>query len=473
VTPPDNSFEASGSGELFRHVQAFCAANREARAHLRGGTNALLRYIDRLETERRTADSLPSGAPQVFKRGLDLIVSGTLLVVLSPVLLFLCVAIKLDSRGPVFFKQSRLGAHGRPFWMIKFRTMISNASARREAIDKRIAGGPIFKIQNDPRVTRLGRLLRRSSLDELPELLNVVRGDMSLVGPQARIATGNFGDRRSSLSMLPGVTGVWRFGERWLAAPEEMAVLESWYLIHWSLRLDLKLLLLSIVPTRLSEKSRTLASARRRARAVAREEDVKALEAPQTSLVDADLGWEHHRDEELLPLYRLYGVDVARYVDALVHDTETANEIAFDSLGRVARRFEEIDRDSGEAEDLRFSVQVFRDARRAALNYLRGHSNPARYSGTEARMERALYVLDDHFSFVSEKQDAFRAALEYLPEDQREVLVLRHFLGLRDEDIAATLERSMLAVENLRREARRALLKRLHEDERAIQDLIE
>ncbi len=183
----------------------------------------------------------------VVKRGFDILVSGALLILLSPVLLGLAVAIRLDSPGPALYRQARRGRNGSTFTILKFRTMFGDAERRRDdLLHLNEVDGPLFKIKGrDPRVTRLGGVLRRWSLDELPQLWNVLRGDMSLVGPRPFVVheadriTG-WGLRR--LDTTPGITGPWQVLGRNDLAFEEMVKLDYLYATNWSLWWDLRIL---------------------------------------------------------------------------------------------------------------------------------------------------------------------------------------------------------------------------------------
>lgn len=184
----------------------------------------------------------------LVKRAFDLIGSALLLAMLSPLMLLIAVAIKLTSPGPIIFAQERYGLNKRRFRMLKFRTMVSNAEALQSSLEcKNEVDGPCFKIKNDPRVTRLGRLLRRTSLDELPQLINVLRGEMSLVGPRPLPVRDveHFVEpwpmRR--FSVLPGLTCLWQIGGRCRLAFDEWVRLDLEYIDNWSLRLDLRILL--------------------------------------------------------------------------------------------------------------------------------------------------------------------------------------------------------------------------------------
>ena len=204
----------------------------------------------------------------IAKRALDFVVATTLLTVLAPVLLLIAVLIKLDTPGPVIFSQERVGSrrvrHGKPAWelrtfrLYKFRSMVRNASSSlHEAHVKAFVEGRVtgddprsrFKLQNDPRVTRVGAFLRRTSLDELPQLVNVVRGDMSLVGPRPvpLYEVSHYrNEHRERFAAVPGITGLWQISGRCSLPFEEMFRLDVEYVRNQSLRLDLKILALTI-----------------------------------------------------------------------------------------------------------------------------------------------------------------------------------------------------------------------------------
>ena len=163
-----------------------------------------------------------------------------------PVMLFLIIAIKLDSAGPVFYRANRVGRKGRHFTCYKFRTMCQNADVLKESLQhQNERDGVLFKISNDPRVTRVGRLLRKYSLDELPQLYNVLRGDMSLVGPRPPIASEveqyDISHLRR-LDVLPGMTGLWQVEARQDPSFDSYISLDTAYVENWSLWLDLKIL---------------------------------------------------------------------------------------------------------------------------------------------------------------------------------------------------------------------------------------
>ncbi|MCA1709091.1 MAG: sugar transferase, partial [Actinobacteria bacterium] len=167
--------------------------------------------------------------------------AGLLLVLVAPVLLGIAIAVRCDG-GPVLFRQSRVGRHGKPFRMIKFRSMERNAEERRsEFEDSNDADGPLFKLVDDPRVTKVGAFLRRYSLDELPQLFNVLTGSMSLVGPRpplpAEVATYSR-DAQRKLLVKPGLTGLWQISGRSDLSWEESVRLDLRYVENWSLALD-------------------------------------------------------------------------------------------------------------------------------------------------------------------------------------------------------------------------------------------
>ncbi len=187
------------------------------------------------------------GWPMFCKRLLDVSLSSLLLVALLPVFLIVALLIKLDGSGPVFFVQDRVGLNKRRFRMYKFRTMSCDAEKQQAALEYRNeANGPVFKIRNDPRVTRLGKFLRKASIDELPQLLNVLMGDMSLVGPRplpVRDYQGFDQDRvRRRFSVPPGITCLWQVNGRSDVSFEKWMELDLDYIDHWSLWLDVKLL---------------------------------------------------------------------------------------------------------------------------------------------------------------------------------------------------------------------------------------
>jgi lipopolysaccharide/colanic/teichoic acid biosynthesis glycosyltransferase len=180
------------------------------------------------------------------KRTLDLVGAILLLVVLAPFWLTMALLIRLDSPGPVLFRQRRIGRDGTPFSMFKFRTMVDGADAHKPSLlHLNEAGDGLFKINGDPRVTRVGQWLRATSMDELPQLLHVVTGRMSLVGPRPLVPDEDAqitGSDRLRLSMRPGMTGAWQAGGDRTISILQMADIDNDYVQHWSMWTDVRLL---------------------------------------------------------------------------------------------------------------------------------------------------------------------------------------------------------------------------------------
>ncbi|HZD37357.1 MAG TPA: sugar transferase [Actinomycetes bacterium] len=182
-------------------------------------------------------------AQAIAKRTFDLVVSSIALLLLSPVLLAVAVAVKLDGGGPVLFRQARVGLHRQPFTLLKFRTMVPQAELQLpELVSRNEADGPLFKLRDDPRITRVGRVLRRYSVDELPQLLNVLRGEMSLVGPRPPLPSevARYEDwQLDRLEVRPGITGLWQVSGRSELSFEEYVRLDLFYIENWSMLYDL------------------------------------------------------------------------------------------------------------------------------------------------------------------------------------------------------------------------------------------
>lgn len=191
-----------------------------------------------------------TGWDMVLKDMEDYIISITGLILLSPLLVVVAILLKLDSKGPVFFKQERVGKNGKRFMVYKFRSMVQGAEKMREQLlDINEADGPIFKVRNDPRVTRVGGLIRKASIDELPQLINVVRGEMSLVGPRplpTKEVDLSIKGQLDRLAVLPGITGMWQVSGRSDLSFDDMVKLDVYYIHNWSLWLDLKIILRTI-----------------------------------------------------------------------------------------------------------------------------------------------------------------------------------------------------------------------------------
>ncbi len=187
---------------------------------------------------------------RVVKRAIDLVGALTALTLLSPLMATLAIAVRLDSPGPAIFRQQRVGRGGKTFTCFKFRTMVQNAEAQLEALrDRNEADGPLFKIRDDPRRTRVGKFLRRTSLDELPQLWNVLRGEMSLIGPRpaipAEVAQYEPWHLRR-LEVAPGISGMWQVSGRSDVGFDEMVLLDIYYIENWSPLLDLRIMLKTI-----------------------------------------------------------------------------------------------------------------------------------------------------------------------------------------------------------------------------------
>ena len=195
-----------------------------------------------------------TGFRYMQKRALDLVVSLVGLLVTSPLWVLIGLAIRLDSPGPILFRQTRIGRNGQSFRVFKFRSMVQDAEERKRELFADNRHPLLFKAPNDQRRTRVGRLLRRMSVDELPQLLNVLLGHMSLVGPRAQIPAevAQYDEwARHRLHVLPGLTGLWQVSGRSDLGFDEMVMLDTFYVSNWSLGLDLRILLQTI-PTVLS-----------------------------------------------------------------------------------------------------------------------------------------------------------------------------------------------------------------------------
>ena len=188
-----------------------------------------------------------SRSSAAIKRATDIACAALGLAVLAPLFAVVAVAIKLDSQGPVFYRQWRIGRAGRAFRMVKFRSMVANADDLKPQLEEHnVAGGGLFKVVDDPRITRVGHVIRKLSLDELPQLLNVLRGEMSLVGPRPLVPDEDHrvdGRFRRRLKLVPGMTGPWQILGPTRVPLAEMVVMDYLYGANWSLWLDVKILL--------------------------------------------------------------------------------------------------------------------------------------------------------------------------------------------------------------------------------------
>jgi exopolysaccharide biosynthesis polyprenyl glycosylphosphotransferase len=209
---------------------------------------------ERLEVQRLGGRSYIAFEPVAkvswIKRAIDVLLVGGGLIVISPVLTFIALAIKIDSAGPIFYRQTRVGKNGRHFSMLKFRSMCIDADQRLAELKARNeASGPLFKMKADPRITRVGRILRRYSLDELPQLFNVLRGEMSLVGPRPPLPAevAEYEDwQLGRLRAVPGLTGLWQVSGRSEVPFHDMVRLDLHYIRNWSLSLDVEILLRTV-----------------------------------------------------------------------------------------------------------------------------------------------------------------------------------------------------------------------------------
>jgi lipopolysaccharide/colanic/teichoic acid biosynthesis glycosyltransferase len=236
------------STDTFRRHNTQTGRDRHLNGAVNGGAVALPgpTKLPELPAQRSEVDRRRGGFAMATKRAVDLVGALLLIVLLSPLLLVIALLVRLDSPGPILFRQRRIGRDGRGFSMLKFRTMVDGADAQKEMLwHLNQAADGLFKIDGDPRVTRVGRWLRATSLDELPQLLHAVTGKMSLVGPRplvpeedARITGAN----RRRLEMRPGMTGVWQVNGASSIPINEMVVLDRAYLEDWSLWLDCRLL---------------------------------------------------------------------------------------------------------------------------------------------------------------------------------------------------------------------------------------
>jgi exopolysaccharide biosynthesis polyprenyl glycosylphosphotransferase len=210
-------------------------------------------YVDELQGV--PVVTIQSGPPDSWqlaaKRLLDIVVSTGLLLALTPLLAAVILLIRLDSPGPIFFAQERVGFNKRRFRILKFRTMVDGSDHQQQMLEElNEAEGPVFKIKNDPRVTRVGRFLRRFSIDELPQLFNVLKGEMSLVGPRPLpirdVKRIDVQWQKRRFSIKPGITCLWQVNGRSNIGFDEWVRLDLDYIDRWSLGLDMKILVKTI-----------------------------------------------------------------------------------------------------------------------------------------------------------------------------------------------------------------------------------
>jgi lipopolysaccharide/colanic/teichoic acid biosynthesis glycosyltransferase len=183
------------------------------------------------------------------KRLIDILVAAAAFILVAPLMLATAIAIKLDDRGPVLYRQRRVGRDGNTFQMLKFRSMVNGADRMRDILDvANVTDGLLFKLDDDPRITRIGRFIRKASFDELPQLWNVIRGDMSLVGPRPLpVEPESFGPLDAQRhAVRPGITGYWQVSGGNGLTYREMIKLDLAYLHNWSIWLDIRLLVRTV-----------------------------------------------------------------------------------------------------------------------------------------------------------------------------------------------------------------------------------
>ena len=200
----------------------------------------------------KTKENIKSRYGYFFiKRIFDFISALSLFIIISPIFLIIAIAIKVDSKGPVFFKHMRVGKNGKPLPTYKFRTMVTNAEELLKKLtpEQKKEYEENFKLENDPRITKIGKILRKTSLDELPQLLNIIIGNMSVVGPRPVVQKEleKFGDQVDKLlSVTPGLTGYWQANGRSNTTYEERVAMELYYVDHCSIWLDIKIIFQTI-----------------------------------------------------------------------------------------------------------------------------------------------------------------------------------------------------------------------------------
>ena len=192
-----------------------------------------------------------SGSSFTVKRIVDIALASLMLLVLALPMLLVMAAIKIDSNGSIFFSQPRIGLKGKEFNLLKLRTMVENASSLQVELeaDNEVEGGVLFKIKKDPRITRIGKYLRRYSIDEIPQLINVIKGDMSLVGPRPLTMRDSSKLPREQFyryNVLPGITGMWQVYGRSDASSKQLHLYDRFYIDKWSLSLDLSIIIKTI-----------------------------------------------------------------------------------------------------------------------------------------------------------------------------------------------------------------------------------
>jgi exopolysaccharide biosynthesis polyprenyl glycosylphosphotransferase len=212
-------------------------------------SNAPVEYLAHLPVRVLHREPIPATG-WMLKRICDVTIAGLLLLGTGPVFLLIAILLKLESKGPVFYRSHRVGKKGRLFTFFKFRTMVTGADGLKTNLEEQNERNSVlFKVANDPRITRVGRMLRKFSLDEVPQLINVLKGDMSLVGPRPPLPS-EFKqyrlDHLRRLDVVPGITGLWQITCRQDPSFDNYIALDLEYIENWSLGLDLKILLRTI-----------------------------------------------------------------------------------------------------------------------------------------------------------------------------------------------------------------------------------
>jgi len=243
---------------LYREASKIFSASEQQGIIVRYVSDLFNRKLPHSEAEYFEGEALISndagamgGWKAAAKRAIDIVISAVLLVILSPIAFFTAIATKINSPGPIHYVQDRVGLNKRRFRLYKFRSMVDSADQKQgELEDLNEVDGPVFKINNDPRITSVGKIVRKTSIDELPQLFNVLKGDMSLVGPRplpVRDYTGFDQDwHRRRFSVRPGITCLWQINGRSSIPFEKWMELDMEYIDHWSLWLDLNILIKTI-----------------------------------------------------------------------------------------------------------------------------------------------------------------------------------------------------------------------------------
>lgn len=212
----------------------------------------VVQNISNLTITKRKEKVSKKQAYVYIKRIIDCITSSIALILLLPIFLIIAIAIRLDSKGPIFFAHTRIGKNGKPIKIYKFRTMVVNA----EELIKKFTPEQMkeykenYKLNNDPRITKVGNILRKTSLDELPQLINIIKGDLALIGPRPVVNAEleKYGENASKfLSVTPGLTGNWAANGRSISAYEERMQLELYYVDNMSLKMDIEIFFKTII----------------------------------------------------------------------------------------------------------------------------------------------------------------------------------------------------------------------------------